>query len=1097
MPSFIKAFSKIIPQIYFWVVALLTFTAGLAQSREDDIKSQIAIPFTLKEGGYATLVIENSDGVRVRNLVADTWFDAGKNTAWWDGQDDTGRDVDAAAHGVYNIPAKFVPPGKYTVRGIVHSKINTTYEFSVYTTGSPPWSTDDHTGAWLANHSAPQSALFVPASQSPTGEPAVYLGSYVTEGPDGLAWVNLDGKKMGGKKWIGGVWTGAPYLARDTGPKASKDVFAYVAAAWTLGKKKDTLQIRVTGITGGKDRKIISYIAGSMAANAKVEKEIGGLAVYNNTGVVSLTGQNKLLIINMTTGSVIKLLSVDAPRGVLFDSKGYLLVLSNNRLLRYNTIDTKNVKPAIVIDNNLQSPAGITIDVTGKIYISDGGSSNQVKIFTAAGKLVGTIGKKGDLQTGPYDQLQMNNPAGLTIDSQNHLWVTENDFLPKRVSIWSLDGTFIKAFYGPAKYGGGGTLDPKDTTKFYYAEKGRGSMEFKLNWKTGEYSLSNILYRKIPEDMPLSSAAPETPLYHNGKRFFTNCYNSNPTNGTNIAFVFREKNGRAYPCAAMGNVSEWSIFKQDALKSLLPPSKNKKKPVSFFIWSDLNADVRVQANELMIMAGKASGVTVMEDLSFCLSLNSKAIQIKSKGFINNDVPTYEINDQIIHSKSVSGRASSGGDQILVTNDGIMITTQGIAPFNKHSISGARNGKPLWSYPNMWPGLHASHNAPVPEFSGELIGTTRLLGGLFNTGQKSGSDALWAVNSNHGMVYIFTADGLFVTTLFKPMRGGKRWNIPVAKRGMSVDHMSLGEEDFWPGITQTEDGKVYLIDGSNSSIINVDGLQTIQRLPEISINVTATDLAKVSKSLNNAAILSLKDSAPKILKITTNTTPVKVDGKIEEWVKNEWEDIDKRGVKAYFNSNSKPYNITASTAVNSGKIYFAFRTGDPNILKNSGEIENALFKTGGALDIMMGTNLNSKNNRNDAEEGDLRILITLVDKKPQAWLYRAVVKGTKQADKVPFSSPQRTITFDKVENISSKIEFAASGNGDYEISIPLSILNLNPKKGTTIRGDIGILRGDGQETISRAYWSNKNAGIVSDVPSEAELTPARWGTWIFE
>ena len=102
-----------------------------------------------------------------------------------------------------------------------------------------------------------------------------------------------------------------------------------------------------------------------------------------------------------------------------------------------------------------------------------------------------------------------------------------------------------------------------------------------------------------------------------------------------------------------------------------------------------------------------------------------------------------------------------------------------------------------------------------------------------------------------------------------------------------------------------------------------------------------------------------------------------------------------------------------------------------------------------------------------------------------------------SEKVPFSSPWRTITFDKVEDVSNQLEFAATKDGNYEISIPLAALQLKPKEGLSIKGDIGILRGDGAQTISRVYWSNKATAIVSDVPSEAELTPALWGTILFE
>ena len=46
----------------------------------------------------------------------------------------------------------------------------------------------------------------------------------------------------------------------------------------------------------------------------------------------------------------------------------------------------------------------------------------------------------------------------------------------------------------------------------------------------------------------------------------------------------------------------------------------------------------------------------------------------------------------------------------------------------------------------------------------------------------------------------------------------------------------------------------------------------------------------------------------------------------------------------------------------------------------------------------------------------------------------------------------------------------------------------------VLGDIGLLRGNGQETVQRAYWNNQSAQIVSDLPSEARLEPANWGLW---
>ncbi len=83
-------------------------------------------------------------------------------------------------------------------------------------------------------------------------------------------------------------------------------------------------------------------------------------------------------------------------------------------------------------------------------------------------------------------------------------------------------------------------------------------------------------------------------------------------------------------------------------------------------------------------------------------------------------------------------------------------------------------------PSLWPGLHASHESPPPDHPGELIGTTRLLGD-FVTPKDGDAGPLWAVNGNMGNVYLFTADGLFVATLFKDARLGRPWAMPIAER----------------------------------------------------------------------------------------------------------------------------------------------------------------------------------------------------------------------------------------------------------------------------------------------------------------------------
>lgn len=1052
----------------------------------------IAVRFALKEAGFVTLVIEKADGTRVRNLVSETRFPAGDNVAWWDGTDDLGRDVDAAKHGLYKIPAQFVEPGAYRVRGLVRGAIEPRYEFSVYSPGTPPWDTADKTGAWLTNHTPAQAALFVPGETAPGGKPLVFLGSYVSEGGSGLAWVDLQGRKQGGRGWIGGTWTAAPYLARDAGPQALADNYAYVASVWSTEKGSVKAELRITGLTAKDDKPILRHEFDPKDPK-KMADEISGLAARDGIVIVSLPQQKLLLLVDAKAGKIIGPATMASPRGLAFDNQGRLLVLAGTSLLRFAKWQTPEqlVQPQTLV-TGLEDPQHVAVDSKGNFYISDLGKSHQVKVFDPMGKPVRTIGKPGVPAAGPYDPLHMNHPAGLAIDSNDHLWVTENDFLPKRVSVWTLDGKLWKDYFGPGKYGGGGTLDPQDKTRFYYADEGRGTIEFKLDWQKGEAVPSNILYRRDPADLPLAfrSAAPETVLYRDGKRYFTNAYNSSPTSGHGTAFLFLERGGLAKPVAAMGRAKDWDLLQTDAFTPRLPAGADWKNNPPFFVWSDANGDARVQPAEVNFLLATGSGMTVMPDLSFCVArLDGKAMRFKPIGFSQQGVPSYDLTAGEVLATAVQSPTSSGGDQVLTTGDkGWTVVTLGLKPFATRSLSGARDGQAKWSYPSLWPGLHASHEAPKPDRPGELIGTTRLLGGFVN---PAGSEVgpLWAINSNMGHMYLFTADGLFVTTVFHDSRQGKSWAMPVGQRNMDLSELTLHDENFWPTMTQTPDGKVYIQDGGRMALVRLDGLDTLRRLLDADLHISADDLQKAQAYTVAAEAARQRNQGSGILQAALRAAAPVVNGKLDDWTSAAWVDIDKSGVGANFNSNSKPYDITGALTISGDRLYAAFRTDDDKLLQNTGELATAPFKTGGALDLMLGTNPAADAKRANPVEGDLRLLVTQAKGKTMAVLYRAVVPGTKTP--VPFSSPWRTIPLDRVDDISDQVVLAGS-KGNYEFSVPLAALGLKPQAGQPIRGDIGILRGNGFQTTARVYWSNKATGITADVPSEAMLTPQLWG-----
>lgn len=1051
----------------------------------------IAVPFTLAEPGLVTLVIEDAQGRRVRNLVSETPFPAGRNVAWWDGMDDLGRDTEAARHGLYHVPGNFVAPGTYTVRGLTRKPLDLRYEFALYNAGTPAWTTKDGPGGWTTNHTPPRSVIAVPASRSRDGKPMLYIGSYVAEGGHGLIWVDEQGRKQGGEGWLGGggAWTGAQWLARDAGAEADAKTVAYAGAAWEK-------EVRLVRLTTGEDRPLFKPFI-----TRPDEVKLAGLAVHDGLLVCSLSSHGELVFVDAggPEGKDARELGTAELKGcgsLGFDRKGRLLAIVGRQLVRYQLKERPSgrvVLPAPqVVVKGLEDPQQFTVDENGDLYIADRGASHQIKVFAADGTLRRAIGRPGAPKAGAYDPDHLNNPCGVAIDGQRQLWVCEEDYQPKRVSVWSLEGKRLRAFYGPSGYGGGGTLDPQDKTRFTL-----GGMVFRIDWKSGTDRLETVLFRSESlEGIPSGGHAdglPEMPHQAGGRRWYSNWHNSSPTNGANLVAIWREQDGVAIPVAGLGDAHNWKLLKSEAFKSRWPAGRDPQgdhwRNRAFFAWSDANGDGRAQPEEVAMTASSSGGIVIQPDLT-ALVTRVGGRTLRFKPAIAGDRLAYDLAAGEPLASGVADPASSGGDQAWAFADGWTVHSLGVAPYSPYSLTGVLKGEPRWSYPNMWPGLHASHEAPVPDFPGQLIGITRLLGPPI---APRGSDVgpILAFNGNMGPMFLMTADGLFVATLFQDVRTGKPWSMPAGERGMLLNDVAPHDENFWPSITQTADGQVYIQDGARSSLVRVDHLDSLRRLPPQPLAVGAADLAKAREVQTRNELARQQAMGNGTLKVAIGASAPTVDGKLDDWQGHDWAPVDLRGTAANFNSDSRPYSVHAAARVAGDRLHLAWRTTEKELLRNSGADPIAPFKTGGCLDLMLGTDPGADPRRINPVAGDLRLLVTRVKGKTHATLYRAVVPGTAKA--VGFSSPWRTITLDRVDDVSAEVEFGAH-DGQFEVSIPLATLGWKPKPGSAVKADLGILRGDGASTLQRVYWSNKGTAIVSDVPSEAQLTPALWGRW---
>ncbi len=1117
----------------------------------DDLRGgPIGIHLALDRPGYVTLVIEDENGVRVRNLVSERYFTAGDHVIGWDGLDEAG--VPAFTQGAYDLLPNLVRPGVYQVRGLIRDEVDLLYELSANTPGSPPWNTPDSSGGWLSDHSPPSGVVSLPR-----GRPRMLISSFIAEAGHGLVWTDLDGRKLGGVRTIGagGHWWGGYLLARDAvQPNAPE---AYLTGAW-----KGTLELWSIF----PHRKILGY---SFTDPSKTG--VQGLAVRDGLAVLSLDKADRLLLVDAASGTLFAQPEVERPRGLVFDNAGRLLTVSGGRLLRFvlpeTTKDMTLPEPEVVIATGLEHAAQITLDAEGRIYIGFHGDLHQVKVYSAEGEFLHDIGEPGGVQLGAYNPRRMHNPTGLAISADDRLWVAENSSSPKRISIWTLDGKLEEWLVGPPQYGGGGSLSA-DKERFYYAGNGNAGLEFAVDWEAGTATLSNIYYLPGgPGDIGLSTGtwvnAPQTPLLVDGREYLTNAYTSHPTRGVDsVALWIKNRDGIAMAVAAVGRTEHLPILKQEEFQTRRQTEGNQ-----YFAWSDLDGDGRVDPEEVTFTPAleglrQLGPLTVGQDLSVS---SVGGLVWRPQGFTDQGAPIYDAAtvEQPVKDLMVDAGAA-GGCQALLASDDTLVTTGG-------PLRGFRNGNLSWSYPNRWPSLDTCHwgfrwqiaRIPAPS-PGSVVGTTRLVGTTIKPAGGEGGE-LWALNGNTGSIYLFTSDGLFVATLFPDQRvPGATEYCPPQERGTSLKTATPGEEHFWPTINQTADGNVYLVSEikaggrrAQSNVVRVDGLNSIRRIPAAPITVTPAQVEAARKWLIDQDATRIENQGRQTYPVAVSSETIAVDGKLDDWPA-PWLDqggrfraasgADALLEGAFSRTGENPgapkkapvpnepggwvqigeiprahryHPLLAALRVADGKLHVAFSVspyfGQLDRLESPSADPVDLLTKATAVEIALGTDLEADPGRTEPAAGDIRVLVSTFEDKPLAIVYQAVAEDSDQG--LIIDSEWRQVAIGSITEIGDRVQVGQSGAA-WEVSLPLEALGIEASVGKEIRGDFGIrwhpyrvldasgkrlrvaegttgIAGHQERTRESIYWHNQATGFVPDAAGEAAFTPQLWGTWQFQ
>jgi hypothetical protein len=1048
----------------------------------------IALPVPDPQAKVLSAAIYDAGGVMVRTLPV-TSTSAGIRersfTLRWDGLDDDGNPL---------------PAGRYKVKVLTHRGIGQRWVTSLHNAGNPPWRTDDGTGSWGGDHAAPIAAA--------SDRERVYLGWTVSEAGWAVIAVEkslgADGKprKLWGVNQVNDIGILVTALATD-----GERVFtAQDGRAWGADEKQpntagivmwDAKTGRPVNFPFGKRALVVDQwpdtfksadlqpfermsiyhpvVTKKRAWERFRDKDFGphemglnimGLAVAGDVIYAAMFLENKVVALNWRTGEKMREFAVPRPVGLSMAQDGGLLAVSGQQVVR---IDPQSGQVSAVVSAGLEVPWGLATDGDGRVYVTDCGGAMQTKVFDAAGKPAGTIGKAGGRPwVGAYDPEGMLKPAGITVDADGKVWVCEQDDTPRRVSVWTRDGKLIADLLGPGAYAVEGAADVQDPRHINVH-----NTLFDVDYKTGKARTVATLIR------PQMRGFGFTPDGGFMGRSFTvrhvkgQTYYINPGRGGTI--VYRLQGLVAEPVAAVipGSALPLHGFTKDEVPAAIREEFWHNPWPWGVMWADRNGEGLIQEDELVFERVQASfgnywGAWVDDDLTIWTAGSGSVWRLPVIEW-RDGVPVYQKPSEWKPLFPVLGKTQV--HSVMPEGDAVYVLEQDNGDaYGKGAKWQAvsrytRDGQRRWAYRRAWLGFGLESPLARP---GDVVGAMKFIGNATLDGGLN----LLAVNGYFGQFNLLSGDGLWVASLCKDNRYGPK-----------ADETTVWPENFSGFFFRNrDDGKVYLIAGdTDARIWEVTGLDSI-RTAETEVKITDADRQKALRAAQRRQGVT-SDLAP--IRMVRAKGPMAVDGDLKDW------------------DMTAPATITAgggrgakvALVYDDAKLYAAFEVSGSGPMRNNGKDFALLFKTGASCEVFLGADTAADPRRAKPVPGDVRVLFSVMDGQPVCVVYEAVVRDGERAPRM-FTSPTGAEPFDRVALVKdAQVAIVVKGDGYVvEAAVPLAAVKFAPKPQALHRGDVGVILADsgGSRNVLRVDYANKDTAIVNDIPSEARLEPGKWG-----
>jgi hypothetical protein len=455
---------------------------------------------------------------------------------------------------------------------------------------------------------------------------------------------------------------------------------------------------------------------------------------------------------------------------------------------------------------------------------------------------------------------------------------------------------------------------------------------------------------------------------------------------------------------------------------------------------------------------------------------------------------YEVSEYLPNGAPVYREVPVKGNPFLKLDDGNLFELHVRSPergrYGMETCVQTPLGAEVWDYGISGAGWSGHSGGARWEGPGRAGSQLTIIG--HETAPEGDLGEFLVAHDNVGRWNIWTSDGLLVGPIVHHAcePGVKFFGPPESRPGTRMDPLSVGMNHLHGFFTRTEpDNRYFIVAGfTHMSILEVKGLDQYRRFAVSEVTVTTADLRRARDSEGRRG---LDEGLARTRRLDVHRTEwaITLDGEVQsqEWINPV--SLVREGIRASF-----------AACYDDANLYLAWTSDALGPVRNSGTDFKRYFRTGACLDFMLGVDPGADPDRMDAVKGDLRLLVTFVEDKPQTVLYQPVAPDAAPGERWKAGEGEDAVSFDRVVLLDGATAAMKAGGGgafSVEVSVPLKLLGLNIRVGDRLKSDWGIISpSGGTQAPKRLHWANQTGFAVRGESAEARLEPAFWGTLRF-